>query len=752
MTLHIPRCLRLLGVSCLTLGLGIDGSGSAFASAVPSATPDTAALEADFNAITRGVDEAPLDVVLPEATAGTLELGLNPDLFPVLVSDHGALAAASRLGKGRVVAFSAQDYMSSHGRSTLLRVDGIDALVRNAVGWASGRDDATGAAIKTDSDAMTSLLREGGYTNASTTSILPPRGLWSIRAWGAEALEGVDVVVAQVNEWGTLHIDPEHVATLRNFVEEGGGLVIGGSALHWSWWLSDTAADFHGNLILEGTGIRFNAVDQRDLTSARALFDSLAPPDALWRAYLAGKDLEASQLSRLPGLFQAAKDQGRDAEVNTGLTRLIADTPALPVSRQDPNARLSAEVAARLSPHVWPAPHPWTSTFPGVSTGVPVSTTTVVDTAWTRNQPLGVYAPPGGVVTVRVPAKHVKSGLRVEVGEHYDDLRNLGHIDEWRRAPALLRAFSVTTEKLAVGSPYGGAIYLVVPAGMKGRIKVEVEDAIPMVVHTTGESSADDWAASMAGNGAPQVILQEHGHVRLVVSASSAADVTNPDEVVDFWTGFHQHHVELAQEPTPRPYESHWIFDVQVGWGYANSTAQRITFPALSEGWALRSKTGNEDWWLFGHELGHQFQNADWSGGDVTEVCVNLFTMYTLNDYIFGGHGFETQGFNPNTIDHAALESYRWATADLFGKLQLYRQLVFEFGWDVYKDVFASYYSEDYSRESYGSFMDGFAIRFSALSKRDLTRFFEHWEYPVSAEAAATIRSFGNDVWMPEGW
>ena len=48
--------------------------------------------------------------------------------------------------------------------------------------------------------------------------------------------------------------------------------------------------------------------------------------------------------------------------------------------------------------------------------------------------------------------------------------------------------------------------------------------------------------------------------------------------------------------------------------------------------------------------------------------------------------------------------------------------------------------------------MDGFAIRFSVMTERDLAGFFEHWEYPISAEAAATIRGYGYDTWMPEGW
>ena len=60
--------------------------------------------------------------------------------------------------------------------------------------------------------------------------------------------------MVQVNEWGTSHIDEEDVATIRSFVEAGGGLLIAGSALHWKWWLSWTAAVNQGDAILEGSG------------------------------------------------------------------------------------------------------------------------------------------------------------------------------------------------------------------------------------------------------------------------------------------------------------------------------------------------------------------------------------------------------------------------------------------------------------------------------------------------------------------
>ena len=241
-----------------------------------------------FAALSDGVSVNPVDAVLPEDTTGTLSIGLHPDVVPVMSAQQGVLAAASKLGNGRVVAFSGQDFLSSQTRSTLLGDSDIDQLVRNAVAWV-GNQSSSAERVLTDNDVLTALLSDQGYGSVGRLYNFP-QGLWTIRDWDS-ALEGVDVVVAQVNEWGTLHIAPEHIATLRAFVEAGGGLVLAGSALHWSWWLSDTAAEFHGNLLLEGSGIRFDAVSRRDLTSAQVSSDLGAAPEELWCRYVLGRDV-----------------------------------------------------------------------------------------------------------------------------------------------------------------------------------------------------------------------------------------------------------------------------------------------------------------------------------------------------------------------------------------------------------------------------------------------------------------------------
>ena len=71
--------------------------------------------------LTEGVDTYPTaGFQVPEATMGTLSLGLNPNAFTVLGDAAGIYAAGSQLGSGRIIAYAGQDFISSHVRSTLL--------------------------------------------------------------------------------------------------------------------------------------------------------------------------------------------------------------------------------------------------------------------------------------------------------------------------------------------------------------------------------------------------------------------------------------------------------------------------------------------------------------------------------------------------------------------------------------------------------------------------------------------------------
>ena len=732
-------------------------------------------------------------------TVGTLRLGLHPDVFPVIVSQDIAapsvLVAGSTLGEGRVVAFPGQDFLSSGDRATLLGTPNADRLLANAVRWAGAK---RGASLKVlvDNHRIADALDGAGFEEVAVVG----SGSSNVRNWNADALADIDVAVVQTNEWGTAHLVEQSVAPLRTFAEHGAGVVVAASALHWDWWIEQHHGELTANALLHGTGISWNEDSIDEIESASTEFDiHELTPTAVWAAYVDGARLGAEQMALVPPLFQGALELGRTDELEMALARLVRETPALPISSTSPEARLAAEIGATLGPYEWPETHPWAAVFPGepAADAQQVDATVTVDATWSgfpadgsryeRHRALGFYAPPGALVTIEVPSGHATGDLRVSVGELHDQLDRANH-PVWRRAPALRRTFALADPRTGITNAYGGSIALIVPADYTGTIPVTVRGAIAMAMYTAGESDAAAWHAALDA-GAPQAIIRKPGGLRFVISAENARGITDPGEVSAFWDGFQQHHAELAGGPATGAAENIWIFDPQVGFGYANASWPRINYPLHGEVCVLVPGTAagrswieglpeegpthhvapppsnyspsehGVDWWLFGHELGHLWQTEDWGRGptyaEIGEVAVNLFTMYTLNSYLFGG-GDSTLISSPDpavsTVDHAALADLRWPTADLFERLSMYRQLVVEFGWSSMKSVFHSYYDPAYPRSTYGGELDGFAIRFSAIVQRDLVGFFRHWEYPLSESAAATIRSFGHEEWLPPGW
>ena len=208
-------------------------------------------------------------------TVGTLRLNPDSDAFPVIV-DQGSmgesvLMAASMLGSGRLVAFSGQDFLGSDERATLVGHEHMDRLLANAVRWAAGdyivrrplRVFAANQRIRKALDFGARAPRLGAAQGPSPdVPDLKIVGLGYPRSF-----DDIDVAVVQINEWGTPRMSSRaaYVAELRAFVERGGGLVVAGSALHWSWWIEGA---FVGDALLQGTGISWNEDSVDEIKSA----------------------------------------------------------------------------------------------------------------------------------------------------------------------------------------------------------------------------------------------------------------------------------------------------------------------------------------------------------------------------------------------------------------------------------------------------------------------------------------------------
>ena len=91
-------------------------------------------------------------------------------------------------------------------------------------------------------------------------------------------------------------------------------------------------------------------------------------------------------------------------------------------------------------------------------------------------QSTGLYAAPGTVVTVTLPAALMTAAtgkvITLQIGCHTD---SLWHKNPWVRLPMVVRKYTASNATTAIGSALGGLIYIVLPSGLSlGMLDVTI--------------------------------------------------------------------------------------------------------------------------------------------------------------------------------------------------------------------------------------------------------------------------------------
>lgn len=683
------------------------------------------------------------------------------DAAPVVVGGAGGdtrlpVVAAAPLGRGRVVAFGHGGYLD---RATLDTAD-TGRLLRNAVAWAAGgrarpRVGVVGAA------GAAGYLRAHGF---------------AVDEVGVGALAGHDAVV--VGPWAEPDAD---VARLQAFVSAGGGLVA--AATGWGWAQlnpdRDLRRDFAGNRLLAPAGIQW-ANDWLGETDPAGGYAVDGPPstltaaDGALRAALAH---EAGTAGRSPAeLAQISRTLVANAVCappgDTLLVpRLRAAVPDVVVpSREDPV--MADEVLDRVAvtlqtrdfdalPLEQARAHPAAARFPGAvapeAARVTRAVTVTASAAGWRST--GLYAPPGEVITVRLPPAAATGRLGLQVGSHSDTL--WGVTDGWRRMPDIVRRWPLDAAETRVFSPYGGLVYLVPsggPAGGTGAdVRVEIAGAVEAPYFALGETDPAAWRARLQASGAPWAEVAGRSMV-VTTPAAHVRGLADPTDVARTWDDVLLHAAILARRAAPgeRARPERFVADEQISAGYMHAGYPLMCHldQAANLVSAANLREGN---WGFFHEVGHNHQSPDWTFEGTGEVTVNLFTLFVyehvsgvpVKDNARGSEAFVREQLAK--VDWAAPDFERWK-ADPFLALAMYVQIQHAFGWEAYLRVFDAYAglgaaerprTDDDKR-------DQWLVRFSRAVGRDLGPFFEAWGVPTSAAARAAVA--GLPVWMPEGF
>ena len=712
------------------------------------AAPDKAASEAE--AMVAGVKTIGLPGV-----PGTLTV-FGPEACPVVAAESGgraaALVGATHLGRGRAVLFG-------HGYfGEALKTGDSAKLVANVLRWASGDSKAPRVGVRGANDLEKYLGKEGftfvGLDGAD----------WTKR------LKDVDVLALPLAD-----VNDEELEILRKRVKGGLGIVSGIPG--WGWQQLNPqkklAVDNMANRLLAPAGLVWGAEYVTKPGSGVLAVAGPAPEfthaghalDALVEQAEGGRTL-----SREDGALAVATVTRAIREVPPDdklllprLGKLLkhADDPRnlptdkAPLSDTQGLAKLlltlQLQQIEELEPEKIKA-HPASAVFPGaVDRKVPrVTRTLVVGTKTPGWHSTGLYAPPGEVISVRIPKAALAAGLELRLGAHKDGLWGNA---QWHRAPEITVQRPLLEERTKHACAFGGLVYVVVPPrSALGSVNVVVQGAVAAPHFVLGETSLKGWKTELRDLPAPWAEL-ETKKVILTVPAEHVRSLDDPEALLRWWDTVLDGCADLAQLAHERERPERYVTDVQISNGYMHAGYPIMTHLDAAPRFVDLARLSTQgDWGMF-HEMGHNHQHADWTFGGTTEVTCNLFSLYLMETVCAKGIGHEAMSPESIAKNRALYEkggkSFGLWQSQPFTALIMYYELRNAFGWEAYQKVFAEYRDlADYERpKSDDDKRDQWLVRMSKTVGRNLGPFFESWGIPTSQKARDAVKDLPD--WMP---
>ena len=703
-----------------------------------NAAPDSR--EADLGALLDGVTQ----IARPGVPGPILAFG--PEAFAIVQDRQrdgsgSPIVAATRLGKGRVVLFGHGGYMGAKA----LKTADTARLMANAVRWAGGGSAPVIVGVDERYEkTLRPLLEKAGHKVVRIEISAPGK---------------VDVVAART--WGA---SPAERATLNEFVRGGGGILSAG--LGWGWKQlnpgKDLAADYPPNLLFMPMGLMF-ADGTTKATSPKG-YDARKRPSPYTSAFGAldtlrkgGGKLSKEGLAQVGATLCLAEQnlpesdtlfRPRLAALFEGRTAPVP-SPDKPIKLSDAFGRLALARETRKLQTAQPGElkaHPAARYFPGpVPEDAPrVTRTFEIDAAVPRWHSTGLYAAPGEVIRVAIPASATDQKLRVRIGAHKD---GIWQRDKWKRLPAITRTYRLKSEQTQAACAFGGLIYIEVPKkAATGAIPVRIENAIEAPLFVLGATKPEAWRETIRNRPAPWGELAS-GKIILTIPAERLRAIDDPTELLGTWDRVMDACADLAARPRTRQSPERFVPDIQISAGYMHSGYPLMCHLPQSADMVDLDKLQKGRWGFF-HEIGHNHQNRDWTFSGTTEVTVNLFTLYVY-DTVCGIPPRENERFSPEKRAKKLAQFRKDGKKPPFTFLLMYVQMQEAFGWDFYKDLFAEYRDLPKSErpKSDDEKRDQWLVRASKRAGRNLGPFFEAWKVPTSEAARRSVANL--PAWMP---
>lgn len=659
----------------------------------------------------------------------------GPLAFPLgLDASLGCFLAAARYGRGRVV-------LAAH--EGMLCAPKLGPFLLNAVHWlARGQTGKIG--VNTRLKNLCAQLSECGLECSLEPHLTGDLCVYCCAAYS-------DTEATQ----------------LREFVAEGGGLLIGGQA--W-WWASQNPghsplAGFPGNVILNCFGLSILArtldpgcfpvptPEKRSYHFRKALSEFQATLNH------GGGNLEKSWLAKLRAdgaAFLQIPAEGVPAYASLHrLLRKMLRLSGLPaVSRENPVASDSCEAAVLClatelarsgtdcsqlvqghgtgscssNPH--PPEHPITVEIDGSNPGG--------DDSWVST---GLYLQNGQSAEISLSEAATSAGLKVQIGCHTDDLTGASTLS---RAPVVTHQCLMDRTKRSVSCLWGGLLYVIVPKGSKlGPVSVTVQRAVPAPCYTLGKTSLDEWRSCIQESLAPWGELATDSVILTVPTAALRA-LEDPEPVLRLWDEMMRAIARLAAQPFPFRRPERIVADVQISAGWMHSGYPIMCH--LESVQELISESGMRSRGLWGpiHELGHNQQRHGWEfPPHTTEATCNLWSVY-VHETVLGIPRAQAHPALSPLEREKRIRTHLGKGAPLrdwtvWTALETYLQLQEAFGWEPFTQLFAEYQTlSDLPKDNTGK-MNLWVKKFSEKVGKNLAPFFEAWGWPVQEDVAARL-------------
>jgi len=672
------------------------------------------------------------------------------------------MVAAASLGAGKVIALPDHQWLNfnSYGGDA-----DMAAFYNNSIAWLAGTTSKTSIKLVTLNSAYTTWLTGQGYTNVvtATTSNL------------ATELSDADVFAAA---WLGSNPSQATIDTTVDFANDGGGVLMCDYGVGYQWWWGKATPDIPGNIILRRAGISFiqryphgggsqtitRGVGQMD---AEKVISVIQNPGGYTTEE---KDQAIEAFDRMTGSFPANDSlQARLDDIFWSSIGSINPTPATPVSDSLEKVLLSREagILQSLPPSEVTAHRTAEDVYGVIPPGSPrVSQVVNIDTSVPRWHSTGLYAAPGEIVTITVPASVTAAGYTVRLGGHVD---NISSRSSWDRVPyGISRSYALDSTSVQAASAFGGAIYIDTntTTNVTPSFDVTISNAMEAPYFVLGTTTDADWNNGVRDLPAP---FAELVCENLIISLPSSMirNIDNMEAIMTYWNAVveWQDYIGAMDDIRDDQMAERFNVDVQISAGLLHA-GYPIQGPTWASGGLVNYQqlTTSGDWGYF-HELGHEMQRRPdklWGGwdnpytfpGDV-EVTVNIFANAALEQLVpntgTAGWGYSA---HPDLVFQRALTSVSaGGTFDSKDPYPFYFQLADGFDWETYRAVFQTYH-DDVANDpgalptNAAEEKDQWLVRWSQTAGVSMKKFMvDEWGLTVSQSALDQIAALPD--WLP---